>query len=302
MTRRAIVALLVALLIAACGGANQSSPPVPGGLALTVVTTTTVFADMVKQVGGDRVDVHSLVPKGGEVHTFDPAPSDAAAVTSARLLVLNGLGLDDWVKTFAEQAGVGDIPTLTLAEGVDEVHYITDGQSGTPNPHLWMNVAYARIYADRIRLKLIELDTAGQSVYDANFEAYDARLADLDTWVRQQMETVPEQDRRVVAFHDAFPYFAAAYGLEQVGVVVEAPGQDPSAADIAALVQAIRQAGVKAILSEVQFSDELAQTIASETGATVVSDLYTDSLGDPPIDTYEAAIRFDVDQITAALK
>jgi ABC-type Zn uptake system ZnuABC Zn-binding protein ZnuA len=299
--RTASVALAVAVLIAACavGGTPSSSPGRP---ALSVVTTTTVFADMVKHVGGDRVDVHSLVPKGGEVHTFDPAPSDATAVTSAQLLVLNGLGLDDWVVSFAEQAGVGDIDRLSLAEGLDGVDYITDGASETPNPHLWMNVAYARIYADRIRLKLTALDPAGQNIYDANFGTYDARLADLDAWVWQQMATVPDQDRRVVAFHDAFPYFAAAYGLEQVGVVVESPGQDPSAADIAALVEAIREAGVKAILSEVQFSPELAQTIASDTGATVVSDLYTDSLGDPPDDTYEAAIRHDVELITSALR
>lgn len=292
---------LAALLLVACN--TGPGPSVGSGVpTLTAVTTTTVFADMIKQVGGDRVAVHSLVPKGGEVHTFDPAPSDAAAVTRARLLILNGLGLDDWVIPFAEQAGVGDISKLTLAEGLDGVDYVTDGSSGTPNPHLWMNVAYAQIYADRIRLKLIELDPAGQSLYDANFETYDARLAELDAWVRHEMDAVPAQARRVVAFHDAFPYFAAAYGLEQVGVVVEAPGQDPSAADIAALVAAIRQAGVQAILSEVQFSAELAQTIAAETGATVVSDLYTDTLGDPPIDTYEAAIRHDVEQITAALR
>lgn len=293
--RHAFLATVILALVAACGGSGGPSPSA-NAARLSVVTTTTVFADLVKQVGGDRVAVHSLVPKGGEVHTFDPAPSDAAVLTGARLLVLNGLGLDDWLVSFAQQAGAGAVPVLELSANLEEVEYIDD------NPHLWMNPAYANIYADRIRLKLIELDPEGQQTYDANAEAFGARLDELDLWARQQMDAIPADQRRVVSFHDAFPYFAAAYDLEIVGVVVQAPGQDPSAAEVAELVNAIRQTGVSAILSESQFSDELAQTIAAETGATVVSDLYTDTLGDPPLDSYEAAIRYDVEQITAALK
>jgi manganese/iron transport system substrate-binding protein len=303
VTRRFSLALITLLaLSAACSATSAPLSPSGQGSSLTVIATSTVFADLVEQVGGERVNVHSLVPPGGEVHTFDPAPSDAAAVSGARLLVMNGLGLDDWLEPFAQQAGANDIPVLKLAEDIEEVNYVDDEEGGGPNPHLWLNPAYARIYVDRIRLKLIEIDPAGQQTYDANATAFDGRLVELDTWARQQMEAVRADDRRVVSFHDAFPYFAAAYGLEIVGVVVEAPGQDPSAADIAALVDAINEVGVKAILSEVQFSDELAQTVAAETGATVVSDLYTDSLGDPPIDRYEAAIRHDVEQIANALK
>lgn len=294
--------LVAALALVVIGCANSAPTASGDGAAMTVVTTTTVFADLVKQVGGDRVVVHSLVPKGGEAHTFDPAPSDAEAVTKARLLVLNGLGLDDWLLPFAEQAGAGDIATLTLGEDLDDVQYIADPDTGTVNPHLWMNVANARVYVDRIRLKLIEQDPTGQATYDANAASFDQRLQELDDWVRDQMGAIPVEQRRVVAFHDAFPYFAAAYGMDVVGVIVAAPGQDPSAADIAAIVEAIRESGVNTILSEVQFSDELARSIADETGASVVSDLYTDSLGDPPIDTYEAAIRHDVDLITSALK
>lgn len=302
----------VLVLASGCGGGGLT--PAPDAAILSVVTTTTVFADLVKQVGGDRVTVHSLVPRGGEVHTFDPAPSDAAALTGARLLVLNGLGLDDWLLAFAQQAGASDVAALELGENLGEVEYIEGGDDdaephpGEPagehpfNPHLWMNPAYAKIYADRIRLKLIEIDPQGQQVYDASADAFSARLDELDSWARHQVDAVPADLRRVVSFHDAFPYFAAAYDLEIVGVVVQAPGQEPSAAEVADLVTAIRATGVTAILSETQFSDELAQTIASETGATVVSDLYTDTLGDPPLDTYEAAIRHDVEQIMAALK
>jgi manganese/iron transport system substrate-binding protein len=308
--KRPLLLTILLMLVVACGG-GQTSTATPGTPRLTVVATTTVFGDLVKQVGGDRVDVHSLVPKGGEVHTFDPAPSDAAKLTGARLLVLNGLGLDDWLLSFAEQAGAANVPVIELGEDLAEVEYIAGGEEEHPgepagehrfNPHLWLNIEYARLYVDRIRLKLIEIDPAGQQTYDANAGAFDARLVALDASVRQQMSSIPADERRVVSFHDAFPYFAAAYDLEIVGVVVAAPGQEPSAAEVGALISAIREAGVKAILAESQFSDELAQTIAAETGATVVGNLYTDTLGDPPVDSYEAAMRYDVEQITAALR
>ena len=291
---------LAALLVVVLGCAGPAATPRPGGGPLMVVTTTTVFGDLVKQVGGDRVEVHSLVPRGGEVHTFDPAPSDAVALNRARLLILNGLGLDDWLLSFAQQAGADGIPLLALGENLEGVQYLEGAQAF--NPHLWMSPAYARLYVDRIRLKLGEIDPAGQAAYDVNADAYDQRLAELDAWVAQQLGAVPAERRKVVSFHDAFPYFARAYGIEIVGVVVEAPGQDPSAAEVVRLVQAIRAAGVSAILTETQFNPDVAQTIAAETGAAVVGGLYTDTLGDSPIDTYEAAIRFDVEQIRAALE
>jgi manganese/iron transport system substrate-binding protein len=299
-----------AMMLAACTSGGQSPTPTgqspnPGGDGLTVVATTTVLAHFVEQVGGDRVDVHALVPKGGEVHTFDPAPSDAARLSQARLLVLNGLGLDDWLLALAEDAGQADLPVVELAEDLEEVEYLEgDGADGDHpyNPHLWLNVAYARLYVDRIRLKLIEVDPANQADYDANAEAYDEQLEALDAYVREQLAGIPEDDRRVVSFHDAFPYFAAAYGLEIVGVVVSAPGQEPSAGEVARLVTEIRESGVKAILAEAQFSDRPAQAIADETDATVVSQLYTDSLGDQPQDSYEGALRWNVDRIVEVLR
>jgi manganese/iron transport system substrate-binding protein len=294
------------LVVGACAGQPVGSPSA-GPNRLTIVTTTTVIADFVREVGGERVDVHALVPKGGEVHTFDPAPSDAARISDAQLLVLNGLGLDDWLLALARDSGHPDLPAIALAEGLEEVEYLEgdggDGGDGeTANPHLWLNVGYARLYVDRIRLKLTEVDPAGQAIYDANADAYDDELADLDGYVHDELASIPEDDRRIVTFHDAFPYFAAAYGLEIVGVVVDAPGQDPSAGEIARLVTAIKETGVKAVLAEAQFSDRPAQAIADETDATVVSGLYTDSLGDAPQDTYDGAMRWDVDQIAAALR
>jgi len=163
-------------------------------------------------------------------------------------------------------------------------------------------VTYARGYATLIASQLIQLDPAGKSTYDANLAAYDAELRELDTWIRGQLGPIPPDNRRIVSFHDAFPYFARAYGLEIVGVVVPAPGQDPSAGELAALIDAIRAAHVSAVLSEVQFDDRLLRQIATETGVAVVQDLYDDSVGDPPVDSYDAVMRWDTAQLVQALR
>jgi ABC-type Zn uptake system ZnuABC Zn-binding protein ZnuA len=275
------------------------------------VATTTVFADMVGQVGGERVRVTSLVPKGGEVHTFDPTPSDVRRVTEADLIVRNGLGLDDWLARLVKDAGT-DAPDLALGEGLDGVTLLAGGaheeeeadaehEGETVNPHVWMNVAYASLYAERIAEALTAVDEDGAEAYAAGLAAYQERLAALDEYARTKIGGIPEARRNVVAFHDAFPYFAEAYGLTIDGTIVASPGQDPSAGAIAELVAAIRAKGVRAIFAEAQFNDALVRTIADETGATVVSDLYTDSVGDPPHDTYESLMRWNVDRVVEAL-
>lgn len=296
----ALVALALAASLAACTGTSGSPSPD----TVTVVTTTTVFADMVAKVGGNRVTVHALVPRGADVHTFDPAPADAQAISNAKLIVMNGLGLDDWLTGVIRDANTTDTPLLKLAESVPATDLITSAaaEGGASNPHLWMDVKYGRAYAAQIASALSQIDPSGKATYDANLAAYDAQLASLDTWIRDQIGSIPADNRRIVSFHDAFPYYARAYGLDIVGVVVPAPGQDPSAGEIAALIRAIRDSHVKAVLAEAQFDDRLVQTIAAETGAAVVSDLFDDSLGDPPIDSYEGVMRYDTDQLTRVLK
>lgn len=307
---------LVGLIASACA-APPGRPSAGDGEPLRVVATTTVLSDLVAQVGGDLVTVTPLVPLGGEVHTFDPSPSDAVTIAEADLVVMNGLGLDEWLRDLAQNAGAADLPIVELAEDLEGVEYLEpaeheeeederedeEGHEGeAANPHLWLNVSYAQKYVERLIESLKQVDPDGAADYDANGAAYQQRLTELDTWVRAQMDTVPDEDRRVVSFHEAFPYFAAAYDLEIVGTVIEAPGQDPSAGETAALVQAIRDEGVSAIFAESQFPSSLTRTIAAETGVTVVTDLYNDSLGAPPVDSYEGLIRWDVERIVEALQ
>jgi ABC-type Zn uptake system ZnuABC Zn-binding protein ZnuA len=301
------IALAAALLLAGCGGVTGSAAPggstiaTPAPGAIRVVTTTTVFADMVAQIGGTNVLVTSIVPKGAVVETFDPSPGDVAAISDAQLIVMNGLGLDDWLAPMLANAAV-DVPTVRLAPDLPGVAYVTGDEGEAVNPHLWLNVGYAVLYAGRITEALKAAAPSDAAVFDAGGKAYAARLTDLDAWVRQQVATIPPENRKLVSFHEAFPYFAAAYGLEIVGSVVDVPGQDPSAGQVAALVDAIRASGAKAVFTEAQFSPELSKAIADEAGVKVESNLYNDSLGDPPVDTYEGLIRWDVERIVAALK
>lgn len=297
--RTAVVAAMIATLLVACGGAGPSTGP--DDERLRVVATTTVLADLVAQVGGEDIEVTSLVPKGGEVHTFDPTPSDLRAVGDADVIVMNGLGLDDWLGGVVADSGT-TAPIVELAADLEGVDYLEGGHEGeAPNPHLWLDVANAMRYVERIVETLADADPGRADAYRKRGDAYLGRLAELDDWARQQIGTIPDEDRVVVSFHEAFPYFARAYGLEIVGTVVDAPGQDPSAGEIAALVDAIRASGAKAVFGEAQFSPELVETIATEAGVAVESDLYNDSLGDPPVDTYEGLIRWDVDRVVAAL-
>ncbi len=312
---RAAIALAAAMLVAACG---STTPPTPGVVPtpVRVVATTTVFADLVHQVGGDRVSVASLVPPGVDVHTFDPTPADAVRVSRARLAVMNGLGLDDWLGRLLVEAGAGGLPVVRLAVDLPGVTYLTGSpepgttarspapgadRSPSPNPHLWLNAAYAARYAGRIATALAQVDPSNAAGYAERAAAYARQLMELDAWIRATFAAIPEGNRRIVTYHDAFPYFAAAYGLTVVGNIVPSPGQEPSAGEIAALVDEIRAGGAQVVLAEAQFNPALARTVARETGATVVDDLYTGALGAPPADTYAGMLRWDVERLKAAL-
>jgi ABC-type Zn uptake system ZnuABC Zn-binding protein ZnuA len=297
MIRRVAVLAIAAALIAACGGSGGPSSTSPG--TIPVVATTTVLADIVGRVGRDRVAVTSLVPKGGEVHTFDPSPRDVGRVEGARLVVANGLGLDDWLTQLARDAGTG-VPVVALGDALPAGDLILE--DGRPNPHAWLDPKLAEAYGRTAAEALGRIDPPNAAEYVANAEALATELAALDDELQARFDAIPVANRKIVSFHDALPYFARAFDLELVGNIVSAPGQDPSAGELAALIDTIRATGARAILSEVQFSDELARTIAAETGATVVSDLYTDTLGDPPVDTYPGMLRWDVDRIVGALR
>jgi zinc/manganese transport system substrate-binding protein/manganese/iron transport system substrate-binding protein len=300
--RLTAAACLALALVVPGTAAAQTSAPSPSD-PVQVVATTTVLADLVAQTGGALVSVSSLVPRGGEVHTFDPSPEDAFRLADADLIVMNGLGLDEWLRELIDVAGASSTPVIELAEDLPGVTYLaSEAQGEEPhpgesphadgtNPHLWLNVAYAQLYVDRIRDALAMVDPEHSADYAASSATYRDRLGVLDSEIRNQLAAIPAERRRVVSYHEAFPYFAAAYGLEIVSTLIQNPGQEPSAADLAALIEQIRAVGVSAIFAEGQFPEDLATTIAAEAGIPVVSGLHSDSVGDPPADTYEGMMR-----------
>jgi ABC-type Zn uptake system ZnuABC Zn-binding protein ZnuA len=296
-------ALLVAgfvLALAGSGSVGAQSPSSPVSEPIAVVGTTTVLADLVAQTGGPLVNATSIVPRGGEVHTFDPSPEDAFRIAEADLIVMNGLGFDDWLGELIEVAGAAATPVLELGADLPESLAAAQGDE-TVNPHLWLDVAYAQHYVDRIAAALTSVDPGHAADYAASAAAYRDRLGALDTEIRDQLEAIPPDRRRVVSYHEAFPWFAAAYGVDIVGTVLPNPGQEPSAADIAALIEVVRAEAASAIFADSQFPDDLAATISAEAGIPVIRGLHSDSLGEAPADTYEGMMRDNLRLIVEAL-
>ena len=280
----ALSVILAAMAVAACGMAAGGNPQ--------VLTTTTILADMTKQVAGDRLRVGSIVPAGAHVEEYEPRPDDAKRMAEAKLVITNGLDLDKWVEPLLRNSKSGT-PVVTVTEGLPDID---------ANPHMWFDPALGRKYVERIRDALIALDPAGKDVYTANAERYASEILNLERELSAKVATIPAERRKLVTSHDAFPYFAKAFGFEIVGFAQPEPDKMPSAGELADLINKVKAANVPAIFSEAGVSPQLADTIAKETGAKVVTDLPTDSLLDKPADSYLGLMRVVVDTIVAALR
>jgi ABC-type Zn uptake system ZnuABC Zn-binding protein ZnuA len=302
-SRGTLAAVALVLALAGCqagsGSPSGAGAATPSPDALKVVTTTTVFADIVQNVGGSRVAATSIIPPGVGPEDYEPKPDDAKKLTDARLIVSNGVGLDEFLDRLLASGSGGQTAHLVLGDGIPVLTV-----NGEQNPHFWLDPTLVKqYYLPAIARKLAELDPDGKATYDANVASYGAQLDALDTELKARIATIPEANRKLVTFHDAFPYFAKHFGFQLVGVILANVGQDPSAADLAALVEKVKAAGVTAVFSEAQFSPKLSQTLAQEAGIKrVVTTLYTDALGPAPADTYLGLMRWNVDQIVAALK
>jgi ABC-type Zn uptake system ZnuABC Zn-binding protein ZnuA len=295
--------LAIALALSACKdpgptrSASSGSPP--DANALRVVTTTTVFADIVAAVGGSRTNVHSIIPPGVGPEDYEPKPDDARSLADAQLIVSNGVGLDDFLNRLLASGSGGTTPKLVLGEGLPTIDV-----DGEPNPHFWLDPTIVKTgYLPKIVAALSAAAPADRTTFEANAAAYGAQLDALDAELQAQVATIPPANRKLVTFHDAFPYFARHFEFDLVGVVVANVGQEPNAAELAALVEKVKATGAKAVFSEAQFNPKLAQTLADEAGVTrVVTTLYNDALGPAPADTYPGMMRWNVQQIVEALR
>jgi ABC-type Zn uptake system ZnuABC Zn-binding protein ZnuA len=298
------ISIVSAMVLMGCSNGGGSAVPSTAGetsgpgAPLKVVASTTVFADMVRAIGGDHVVVSSIVPAGAGPEDYEPKPDDARRLADAELVVSNGVGLDDFLDDLIEAAGTG-ADRLVLGDGIPT---ITVG--GEKNPHFWLDPSLVEhYYIPSIRDALVRLRPEAAADITASAEAYAGRVHQLDAETMMKLAVIPAERRKLVTFHDAFPYFAKHFGFELIGVILENPGQEPSAAELAALVRKVQSADVPAVFSEAQFDPKLARTLADEAGITsVVTTLYNDTLGPPPADSYIGLMTWDVDEIVKALR
>jgi len=274
------LALVLAVTAAACGSEGAGSG---GPRRLQVVTTVSPITNIVQNVAGDLVDVTGIVPEGTNSHTFEPAPSDAQAMADADVVFINGLHLEEPTLDLAE-ANVGDgVPIVELgSETISQDEYVFDfsfpEEAGLPNPHLWTNPPYAKRYAEVVKDELSELDPDNADAYAENYEAFAARLDELDALAREVTATVPAENRKLLTYHDSFPYFAREYGWEVIGAIQPSDFAEPTAQDVAGLIDQIRGEQVPAIFGSEVFPSPVLEQIAAETGAEYIDDLRDDDL------------------------
>lgn len=293
--------LTLSLLSAACSVAPLPTAP---GRRLKVVATFSVIGDLARNVGGDDMDIATLVGPGQDTHTFEPSPADGRALAEADLVLENGLGFETWLDDLFTSAG-SEAARVAVTEGITPRIASEGEEEGQPDPHVWHSVASAIQMVKNIRDALAQVDPANAAAYQANADQTLTALQTLDTWVFAQVKAVPEDRRKLVTTHDTFGYFAERYGFEVVGTILPTTteGASPSAQALAALVEAVRAQGVPALFAENVSSNALLNQVAAEAGVKVIASLYTDALGPPGSDgdTYVKMMRHNVTTIVAAL-
>lgn len=271
--------------------------PAHGESRVDVVASFSILGDLARNVGGDRVAVSTLVGPNSDVHVYTPSPADAKKVSSAKLLIINGLGLEGWLPRLVESSG-GKAAILTATKGIAPRKLGSDA-----DPHAWQSVDNAKLYIANIRDGLSAADPAGAATYSANAQAYLAQLDALDREVRAAVAQIPDARRKVISTHDAFGYFADAYDIAFIAPQGVSTESEASARDIAVIITQIKRARIPAVFLENVSDPRLMRRIAAETGAKVGGTLYSDSLteenGEAP--TYIDMVRHNIKALTSAL-
>ncbi len=300
-----ILATLLTLLalLTAC---NRSSPAFPNDGKLRVVATFLPIHAHTAAIAGDRAHVHSIIPGEVGAHDYWPTPGDMKSIADAQLLIANGGGMEPWLDHLIKTAKNKNLKTIDLSTGIpllenppiihgDDAH--TQCDHGDHNPHFWLDPVLAIHQAEAIRDALIAADPEGRDTYTQNATRYIAQLNQL----HQDFQTIlaPLPDKKLVTFHDAFPYLAARYGLQSIGYISEFPERDPSPAQLAALIENIRKHQVKVLFAETGYEPALLQRIAAETGTTIAT-LDTIEIGTLGPDAYLNAMRNNLQTLQQA--
>lgn len=304
--RSSIRPVLLAGLLTALGVLVPQLLPAAG--PLPTVASTSVIADLVRNVGGERVHVTPLAPAGADPHTFQPTPDGMKSLASARVAFFNGSGLEDWWGKTIRAVGRKDLPVVELSKGLASIEtpghtYGKHGHVTGPDPHVWLDPVLVKQYVGRIREALSRVDSVNAGTYGEQAAAYGAKLDELDVWIRAEVEKIPAGRRKIVTFHNGFQYFAKRYGLAVKGFVVASPGKEPSAKALADLVRQIRAEQVPALFAEADFNPRILEILGRDAGVEVVTNLYDGSLTDgPPADSYLNMMRHNVTTMVNALQ
>jgi len=293
--------LLIAFAIGVSGCGRQEKQA--DGKMLVAASIAPLYS-FAREVGGDRVQVDLLVPPGASPHTYQLTPNQMELLSDASVFVMNGAGLEFWADKAVDAADNPDLLVARTAEGLELInapdehaeHEEHEGEE-EGNPHVWLDPISAVHQVEQIRKAYVKADPANKAYYQQNAEDYIEELKALDADIRE--ETAGFSSKKFVAFHSAWVYFAQRYRLEQVAVVEESPGREPSAQHIRNIVDTVKQSQVKIVIAEPQFSPKAAQVIAEETGARVIT---LDPLGKPPDYDYTTTMRGNLAKLAGALR
>jgi zinc/manganese transport system substrate-binding protein len=299
-TRRILLAAgLAAAFIVAPAGAQDTRPN-----KIKAVATISIVGDLARNVGGDRVEVTTLVGPNGDAHVYSPTPGDAKQLAAANIVFVNGLGLEGWMTRLVTASGT-KAPMVVVSNGVTPRRMPDEDNPGrmVTDPHAWQSIADAKIYVANIRDGLAAADPAGKAVYDANAQAYLGKLDALEQEVRAAIAGIPADRRKIITTHDAFGYFGAAYGMSFIAPEGVSTDAEPSAKDVARIITQIRKRKIPAVFLENITDPRLMAQIARETGARIGGKLYSDALSEPsgPAGTYIDMMRHNVREFTKAL-
>ena len=290
----ASIGLALLMLLGFAGGASAADK-------VKAVASFSILGDMVKQVGGDRVDVITLVGPNGDAHVYQPTPADAKNLAAAQILFTNGLGFEGWTDRLEKSSGFKGT-VVVASTGVKPRTMVEDAKTIT-DPHAWQSLANGRLYVTNIRDGLIAVDPEGKSFYEANTAKYLDEIVKEESDVKAALAALPQDRRKIITSHGAFGYFGAAYGLEIIAPEGVSTESEASARDVAKIIRQIKAEHIPAVFMENITDHRLLDQIASETGAKIGGELYTDALSpaDGPAPSYLDMFRHNVGALTAAL-
>ncbi len=309
------VALAAAFVVASCGASDDSTDSGASAESgsesseLTIVTTVAPITSITANIVGDRARIVGIVPEGTNSHTFEPSPSAAQTLSEADVVFINGLQLEEPTKELANANLDDGVPLVEIGDRtIEPDQYKYDfsfpESEGKPNPHLWTDPTLVKVYADIILETMIDVDPEGEATYTENHAAFTSLVDEFDVAVRASLDTVPEENRKLVTYHDAYAYFADTYGWTVVGAIQPADFGEPTPSEVVELIQQIEAEGVPAIFGSEVFPSPVLEQVANETGAEYIDDLRDDDLPGEPGDaehSWLGLMKFNFVTMTEAL-